>query len=160
MGERDEHVERDPLLTELRELIGRADPVPESLNEAARGAYTWRTIDAELAALTHDSAFEDEAAVLVRGEAGPRLLSFEAPRLAIEVEVLEPSPQHRQLVGQLAPALRATIEVDHAGGLASAESDALGRFVIDGVRAGPARLRCRLTAGTPPEIVTTEWTQL
>ena len=32
------------------------DPVPERLDEAARSAYTWRTIDAELAELMADSA--------------------------------------------------------------------------------------------------------
>lgn len=159
MDGRDHDLGQDELLEELQALIRRADPVPEVLNEAARAAYTWRTVDAELAQLMHDTAIEDEAALLVRGPRSPRILSFEARRLAIEVEVICTGRRCRRLVGQLAPGAAATVEVDHAGGIAAIDADELGRFCIDGVRAGPARLRCRLAA-PPRETVTTEWAQV
>ena len=47
---------------DVQELVGRAlresDPVPEHVLAAARGAFTWRTIDQELADLVFDSATE------------------------------------------------------------------------------------------------------
>ncbi len=46
----------DPMFATLRNVIDHADPVPQAVVDAARAAYTWRTIDAELAELTADSA--------------------------------------------------------------------------------------------------------
>ena len=34
---------------ELRALFAHVDPVPQLLDDAARAAFTWRTVDAELA---------------------------------------------------------------------------------------------------------------
>lgn len=156
----DSRDEDDILMEELHGLIRRLDPVPYRLREAARGAYTWRTVDAELAELMQDSVVdEDQEVALVRGRLGPRLLSFESPRLALEVEVTGAGQQERRLVGQLIPPARAAISIQHGGGSTRAESDELGRFVVDGLRAGPARLRCRLLEASGPEIET-EWTQL
>ena len=93
---------------ELRALFSRVDPVPPLLDEAARAAFTWRTVDAELAELMRDSAdAEEEAgALLVRGGGGPRQLSFESPRLGIELEVVATGPRERRLDGPAAPAGR------------------------------------------------------
>ena len=56
---------------ELRALFARVDPVPPLLDDAARAAFTWRTVDAELAELMRDSAdASEEAALLVRAAAG------------------------------------------------------------------------------------------
>jgi hypothetical protein len=43
--------EDDVMLRCLRELVALADPVPPGLREAAGELLTWRTVDAELAAL-------------------------------------------------------------------------------------------------------------
>jgi hypothetical protein len=43
--------EDDVMLQCLRELVAVADPVPPGLQEAAGQLLTWRTVDAELAAL-------------------------------------------------------------------------------------------------------------
>ena len=43
--------EGDVMLQCLRELVAVADPVPPALQEAAGALLTWRTVDAELAAL-------------------------------------------------------------------------------------------------------------
>ena len=52
----------DPNDDALEELLGAAlrpaDPVPRHVVAAARGAFTWRTIDQELADLVFDSATE------------------------------------------------------------------------------------------------------
>jgi hypothetical protein len=131
---------------ELRALFGRLDPVPPLLQDAARAAFTWRTVDAELAELMRDSAeVEEEGALLVRGADGPRQLSFESPRLGIELEVTATGPRERRLTGQLLPPAPATVTIERPGedGL-SVQADELGRFVLDGLRAGAVRLHVAL----------------
>lgn len=129
---------------ELRTLLKRVDPVPALLDDAARGAFTWRTVDAELADLLRDSA-DEEAGELVRGGGGPRQLSFESPRLGIELEVVATGPRERRLEGQLLPPASALVTVERPGedGL-SVQADELGRFALDGLRAGVVRLHVAL----------------
>src|SRR4051812_7867434 len=95
---------------ELRALVARMDPVPELVSDGARAAFTWRTIDAERAELMRDSG-ELEAGERARRSAGvgPRMLSYESPRLAIEAEVSMTGPRTRRLVGQITPPLPASV---------------------------------------------------
>ena len=132
--------------SELRSIFGHMDPVPQLLEDGARAAFTWRTVDAELAELMRDSAeAEEEAGSLVRGGHGPRQLSFESPRLGIELEVTATGPRERRLEGQLLPPATATVTVERPGedGL-SVQADELGRFVLDGLKAGVVRLHVAL----------------
>jgi hypothetical protein len=128
----------------LRRVFAHLDPVPPLLDEAARGAFAWRTVDDELAELMRDSA-DEEAGALVRGPGGPRSLSFESPRIEIELEVVQTGPRERRLEGQLLPPGSATVTIERPGedGL-SVQSDELGRFVLDGLRAGAMRLHVLL----------------
>lgn len=75
---------------ELMALLGRAvadgEAVPEHRRAAARAAFTWRSVDAELAELLHDSALDAGAAVR-SAAAGPRSLAFGRGGLTLEVEV-------------------------------------------------------------------------
>ena len=41
---------------ELRAIFAHLDPVPQLLDDAARAAFGWRTVDAEIAELLRDSA--------------------------------------------------------------------------------------------------------
>ena len=149
----------EAVFEELRDLIARTDPVPERLNEAARAAFTWRTIDAELAELMQDSAEVDDAALALRGApAGPRLLSFESPRLAIEAEVTVLGPRERRLVGQIVPPVAASLTLEQGGVRLTAQADELGRFMFDRVGAGPVRLRAALPDGGME--VATPWTSI
>ena len=142
------------LLDELAELLrGRNEPPPEVLH-AAREAFIWRTVDAEIAALTYDSLLDDAPAG-VRAAAQPRILTFEADGLTIEVE-LDATPSGRRLLGQVVPPQPATLEL-HVGGVepgvgaevVTAEADALGRFVLPlPDRHRRAHLRLRLPGGT------------
>jgi len=129
---------------ELRAIFSHMDPVPQLLDDAARTAFTWRTVDDELAELMRDSA-EEEAGQLVRGGHGPRQLSFESPRLGIELEVVSTGPRERRLDGQLLPPAAATVTIKRPGedGL-SVQADELGRFSLDGLRAGVVRLHVLL----------------
>ena len=125
---------------ELRAIVSHLDPVPQLLDEAARSAFTWRTVDDELAELMRDSA-EEEAGALVRGAATLRQLSFESPRLGIELEVAHTGPRERRLEGQLLPPAPATVTLERPGeDPVSVQADELGRFSLDGLKAGVIRL--------------------
>lgn len=134
----------DDLEARLRGIVGHVDPVPPGVDEAARAAFGWRTLDADLAALLRDSA--DEAVEAgVRGPDGARQLSFETPALGIELEVTDVGPRERRVEGQLLPPAAALVTIERPGEDAvSVEADELGRFVLERLRAGVVRLHVRL----------------
>ena len=144
---------REALFDELRAAFG-ADPPPPNVVEGARAAFTWRRIDAELAELLADSALAEEPLAGVRGADEVRSLSFRAGDLALELDI-EGDGERRRLIGQLAPAGPADVEVRHPGGVLSLRADELGRFAGD-VPAGPISLRCR-PDGEGAGVVETSW---
>lgn len=135
----------DDLVADLRRVLAAIDPVPEDVRLAARLAIEWRTLDAELAALVHDSETGDPR-LLLRGDRGPRALTFETPDLTIEIETESQSATSGQtirLVGQLIPAQSAQIAVRNGEALHVTSSDERGRFAADGLTPGRLSLRCR-----------------
>jgi len=146
------------LLDELRRAASQFDPPPPAVVEAARSSFTWRTIDAELAALVFDSGV-DQPVTALRGGEGPRLMTFSSSGLDIEVEVINLGSR-RQLVGQLVPPQAADIDVRHAAGTTTIQADQLGRFGADAIGSGPVSLRCRLAATPSAQPVVTEWVPL
>ncbi|WP_232660907.1 hypothetical protein [Pseudonocardia sp. TRM90224] len=146
----------DALLAELAEVLRPQLVPPPELVEAAKQSYTWRTVDAELARLTHDSLIDD-GPVLARSSGQPRILTFEVSAVVIEVEV-DTTPSGRRLLGQLVPAVEMELEV-HVGEVgqdetvtATGRSDALGRFVLPlPKQRGLVRLRCTLPDGAAVE---------
>jgi hypothetical protein len=148
---------------ELRRIAARFDPVPDALVRAAEGAFAWRGVDAELAELAFDSLADRERLALVRGGDEPRLLTFHAADLTIELEVLPAGAEHvlaagveHRLIGQLLPPGSARVQVRHPEGVLEVEADELGRFAAERVSAGPVSLRCQQTgSGAAP--VVTEW---
>src|SRR3954452_3735878 len=149
----------DALLAELAEVVAQVDPVPSAVTDFARIALELRTVDAELAELTYDSAADAEQALAVRSGSSPRMLSFEAGGLGIELEVT-PSGDTRDLEGQLVPPQAADIEIRHPARTFAVEADEVGRFTAQGIPAGPVSLRCRLRAVAMATPVTTEWLPL
>ncbi len=139
------------LMAELRRMASIVDPVPADAVAAARSAFAWRTMDAELAELTADSAI-DAFAAGVRGSTMPALLTFEASGLTIELEVSAIGGE-RRLIGQLVPPAPGAVEVRHRGGVVSVKADTMGRFSVDGVTAGPVNLRC----AADMTVVETDW---
>lgn len=130
----------DELMAELAAAVAESadDQVTERRRSAARTAFTWRTVDAELAELLHDSALDAGAAVRSSGDA-PRSLSFIRGAVTIEIEVTGSS-----LLGEV---------IDDDGGDEPAtvslqrpdaddrvtETDASGFFRFDDVAPGPVR---------------------
>ncbi len=144
---------------ELRLAAARFDPVPPGLILAAVDAFTWRTIDAELAELVFDSLIDHDDLAVVRGSPQDRMLSFQASGLTIEVEITGTGAS-RRLIGQLVPPQPASVAVQAPGGGPSgvrALADELGRFSADSLPAGPVSLHCRLGAETAGHSVVTDW---
>lgn len=147
----------DALLVAVRGVLDDTEPVPESVIAAAKGAFTWRTIDAELAELSFDSLLSGELTG-TRGAVGLRTLSFEYGSLAVEIEVAEDGVE-RRLVGQVGPRPADTVEVHHVDAREPliARPDHLGRFSVVGVRHGQIRLLLRFSPANGPAMLLTEW---
>lgn len=136
---------------ELRQLASLLDPVPAEAIAAARSAIAWRTMDVELAELTADTSFDADSAG-VRSDAAPTMLTFDAPGLTVEVEVLEDA-RSRRFLGQLVPPGAGEVEIRHGGGRVVGAADELGRFSASGIAPGPVSLRCQVGA----LVVETDW---
>jgi hypothetical protein len=140
----------DLLAAELASVLRGRDPMPSSVATAARGAFAWRTIDADLAVLSVDSLLEATAGM--RGS-GDRQLTFEAERLSLEVDVIDGG---RRVVGQVVPPQQGEVELEGPHTRSSATTDHLGQFTLS-VWNGPARIRFRSAAGSA---VVTDWVTL
>ncbi|MGW7543498.1 hypothetical protein ACWGKQ_20660 [Streptomyces sp. NPDC054770] len=137
----------DLLEEELRGAAAVLDPLPAGLLQLAMDAYLLHDLEARVAELTFDSLTD---AIPVRGaEDPPRMLTFQAGELTVDVEVTDDG-----LLGQLLPPQPAGIEV--LGGPAVARPltvDGMGRFASDTAPTGPFALRLR----TGGDVIVTEW---
>ena len=133
----------DRLLAELSAGVDEARDVPDSFRRIGEGAFAWRTIDAELAALTFDSAVAEPSG-LRAADPGPRSLTFSAGDTTIDLEL------HADAVrGQLSPAAAGTLVVRADDeNLRTVDVDELGWFVITPPPAGRFRLQLRAADGT------------
>ena len=128
-------IDDDELLELLSASLSATDPVPDHVLDGARAAFTWRTIDTELAEIVFDSARELTG---VRSEEASRQMTFRAPGVEIEVMVIEDGL--RRLVGQLVPPSVATVQLVVDDAVCSVQTDRLGRFAFDDLGPGPVRL--------------------
>lgn len=149
-----EAVPDEALLAALHEAIADREAVPPAFVAAAKGAYAWRNIDAELAQLTYDSQQEGAAAGLRSESASIRALSFASAHLSIEVEITGDT-----LLGQLIPARPGTVEVQaFDGGTATVPVDEDGCFTVDPKPGSTFRLRCHTGhtghTGTQADVLT------
>ena len=135
----------DDLVAALQEAFRAEQEVPREFIEVGQAAYTWRSIDAELAALTFDSATELAAAAApVRSaEASPRFLTFSSAELTIELEI---GPDG--IIGQIVPPQPGRAEARPASGPVSAtEIDDIGCFMVRPLPSSPFRLHCQASSG-------------
>ena len=111
--------------------------------------------DALQAELAHDSLIAPPDAG-VRAVGQPRILTFTAGALTVEVEV-DDVPGARRLIGQLTPPGPARLELRGGGGDVAGEADELGRFVL----ALPTeRLRASLRIRRDGRVTETAWVPL
>ena len=150
----DDVFDHDELLARLKSLTAALDPLPRDVADAARGSFSWQSIEAELAELVYDSVVDEEL-VGARG-GGARQLTFEAPGVTVELEV---APGSGRINGQLVPPAEADVEFRHPGGSLTVRSDRLGHFCADGVPPGPISVRCD-TGGTAGRAAHTDWVVL
>lgn len=146
----DDELERD-----LKSAAQLLDPIPPRLLRDAMDIFGWRTIDAELAELVFDSA-DTHAAELVRGSGQPRLLTFQASDLSIELELTGGGPE-RRIAGRLVPARHADVEIRYGVLQRTVTTDELGRFSVTLPGSGPVSLRCRPAGSTASWQVVTDW---
>lgn len=111
------------------------------MHAAALAAWSWRTIDEELAELAFDSAAEPELAG-VRGNATEpgatrhRQLTFESDGTTLELELYG-----RELLGQVLPGRRIRVCLSTPDGPGpELDSDDRGRFRVAEVPSGVFRL--------------------
>ena len=133
----------EDLLTVLRQALAERQAVPPEFVAAAKNAFAWHNIDAELAELTYDSSRDAETAPSTRAEtASIRALTFTSAHLTIELEVT-----HDSLLGQIVPAQPGTIKVQlRDGAETTVPADGIGRFTIRPMPAGTFRLHCKTSA--------------
>lgn len=148
----------EQLARRLARMFAADDAPPADVVELAKLSFGLRAVDAELAALTADSATDSAALAVRAGGYGdePRLLTFETAGLAIEVEVSAVGGR-RRLLGQLIPPGPAVVEVRQTAAPAtpSVHADAQGRFVVEQLEPGPISLTCHRAGHRS---VATEWT--
>lgn len=135
----------EQLLAALGQAIRARREVPPEFMQAAKDTFAWHDIDADLAQLTYDSVRDSElAGSRTRAEdASIRALTFESPRLTIELEVTAES-----LLGQIVPIQVATMELQtSAGAEIVVSTDEIGCFSFCPVPRGTFRLRCVAAGG-------------
>lgn len=140
----------DQLLAVLGEALRMSEPVPDAVRDMARGALAWRTIDAELAAITSDSAVE--GLVGVRGTAVARTVLFTAGEVEVELTVASTTTDAEgrsrlTLSGQVVPEARVSVRIQHREGETLVTSDEFGAFAAVDVPRGPARVLLDLPDG-------------
>ena len=148
----------DELLAALGQAVVERNGVSERRREAARAAYTWRSVDQELAELLHDSALDAGAAVRSSVD-GPRSISFGRSGLTLEIEV-EGDSVLGEVVGEGAasdPTQPTTVTLLRPGGdERQVETDATGFFRLPCVGPGPTRFIVERAGWT----LTTPWVTL
>ena len=144
----------DELLAEIGSVLHDADSVPPEVLEAAKSAYTWRTVDMELAALVYEAAVQPDELVTVRStNSAEQTLMFRVDDRSLELESTPDS-----LMGQIDPPSEGELIVEWADGkTANAPIDELGWFTIRPKPPGTLRLRCLPTDG---RAFVTEWMRL
>ena len=135
----------DPILLALAAAVRRDDPVPPSVIADAKASYTWRSIDAELAALSYDSVSDASALAGVRqtDHAAIRELTFAFRDATVHVQIARGG-----LHGQVVPPRRGEAEL-HVDGrpVRTTEVDDQGWFSFAPLPATAFRLLWRIAGG-------------
>jgi hypothetical protein len=119
-----------------------ASPPPEAVS-AALLAFQMGSVDEELATLVLDSFLDEPVLVRHDGHAA-RQLSYATPNLSLDLELQLGTGL---VLGAVAPASPAAIEIEMADATAHATADELGRFRVE-LPTGWCRIRVRTADAT------------
>ena len=144
----------DQLLSAVKTALATADEVPKRFVEIGKASFTWHDIDAELTALTYDSANDALASASTRAEpASLHCLTFDASQLTIELEIIGDA-----LHGQLVPPQPGEVEIRRADGTSgAARVNEVGYFTATPVPTGTFRIYCHTASDI---VVQTDWISL
>ena len=132
-------IEDERLLAELRSLALRIGPTPPVLVEAAKAAFSWRSVATAIAGLEFDSAVDDDDLARVRDGGPERRLRFRCPDHVVDVTV---AGNNRSLAGRVDPPFAGTVVLRHPDGVwLSAAVNQFGQFFFDAVPRGAVSLR-------------------
>jgi hypothetical protein len=138
----------DKLLALIRDADTSDDTaIDDRFRQAAKAAYTWRTVDQDLERLTmySDAVLEDA----VRTPRRSRVAEFRGRNLRLELEIGE-----EVVIGQIYPTQAGLVTFMTAKGLSvEARTDEVGCFMVERPANGPFRVRC----DTPDSVVVTDW---
>ena len=144
--------EEERLLSDLRDaLLAAQHPQAELIIANAQDAFSYATLEDELAHLVYDSALENDLVGTVRAADTSRMVIFECQALTMELEI-----RGRDIVGQIGPPGPATDSVETSdGAMSEVHADDLGCFTARvSEPAGPLRFR----VSRPGSSAITEWT--
>jgi hypothetical protein len=128
-----------PLEATLGQLIALEHAVPQSVLDAAKASWTWRTIDLELVELSFDSQLID-ASGLRSAVLDSRMLRFSLDGRELDVEI-ETRGAHVDFAGQITPA-PSQLEIQTPTQDISVELRN-GRFAVSLELVGPVRFVVR-----------------
>jgi hypothetical protein len=125
-------------------------PVPNLVHQGALAAFSWRTVDEELAALLSDSADSDRLVGARSTLSGVRLLEFVTSAGQISIGLSDTGLMTGTLTGYSG---QRTQLVSAAGQSVDLIVDEFGEFLCDEIPTGPVRLEL----GVGPGRVVTDW---
>lgn len=140
----------DRLLAELGEAMRAQAEVPPGFVAAGRAAFTWRTVDEDLATLSHRA---EHASAGMRSGTDPRVeLVFTVDGLTIDVQVTATALQ-----GLLDPPHDGTVELQRPSGQPATAAIEAGWFTFRPPPRGLVRLRVTTASG---QVAVTPWTRV
>jgi hypothetical protein len=143
IGPRREAAPDDRLLDEVRQLWVEADPVPPALPDRIRFAVRLATLESELTSMPAQLEVAG-----IRGDETTRVITFERNGLTILVNVTGGETGTLRVDGWLAPPACHEVELLTTAGVLTARCDCDGRFAIEQVQPGMARLAVRPAGGS------------
>ncbi len=139
------------ILSDLLAIYDTVDPMPEMLPDLVLFGLGVQDLDAEFASLV-DSELAVSGASGTRSVEHARRVTFASDSLTVMVVVNPQRDGSVRLDGWAAPGGRLHAELRVGESTMSAECDESGRFVFDGVPAGPAQLVLHPTPESDPSL--------
>ncbi|WP_157756785.1 hypothetical protein [Plantactinospora sp. KBS50] len=140
------------ILDHLAVVLTRLDPPPTDLDDRVRLVLALDDLDREVARLR-----DEQLVGGVRGTERTRTLTFDAESRTVMITIVDRPDGLVRIDGWLAPGAAVRVELRHPapGPAQVVQSDASGRFVLDGVPHGLAQLIVHPAPGEhAPQVVT------